>query len=53
MVWNAGFRGFVEQLGDKIGEFKQSHLNELEPLCDDKGLWLEIDVNYTSGVKKP
>jgi ubiquinone/menaquinone biosynthesis C-methylase UbiE len=51
VVWNAGFRGFVEQLGDKIDEFKQTHLNELIPMCDDKGLWLEIDVNFTSGVK--
>jgi hypothetical protein len=51
VVWNAGFRGLVEQLDDKIDEFKQAHLNELIPLCDDKGLWLEIDLNFTSGVK--
>ena len=51
VVWNAGFRGFVEQLGDKIEEFKQAHLNELIPLCDDKDLWLEIDINFTSGIK--
>ena len=51
VVWNAGFRGFVEQLGDKIGEFKQTHLNELMPLCDENGLWLEIDINFTSGMK--
>ncbi len=51
VVWSAGFRGFVEQLGDKIDEFKQAHLKELRPLCDDKGLWLEIDINFTSGVK--
>ena len=51
VVWNAGFRGFVEQLGDKIGKFKQAHLNELMPLCDENGLWLEIDINFTSGVK--
>ncbi len=51
VVWNAGFRGLVEQLDDKIAEFKQAHLNELMPLCDDKGLWLEIDINFTCGVK--
>ena len=51
VVWNAGFRGFVEQLGDRIGEFKQDHLNELLPLCEDNDLLLEIDVNYTCGVK--
>ncbi len=51
VVWNAGYRGFIEQLGDKIHEFKQAHLNELRPLCDENGLWLEIAVNFTSGVK--
>lgn len=50
VVWNAGFRGLVEQLGDKIDEFKQAHLKELEPLCDDNGLWLDVEVNYTSGL---
>jgi hypothetical protein len=51
VVWNAGFRGLVAQLGDRIAEFKQAHFNELLPLCDDNGLWLEIDVNFTRGVK--
>ncbi len=51
VVWNAGFRGLVEQLDDKVAEFKQAHLNELIPFCDEKGLWLEIDVNFTYGVK--
>jgi len=51
VVWNAGFRGLVEQLDDKIAEFKQAHLDELMPFCDEKGLWLEIDINFTCGVK--
>jgi ubiquinone/menaquinone biosynthesis C-methylase UbiE len=51
VVWNAGFRGLVEQLAGNIDEFKQAHLNELKPLCDDKGLWLEIDLNFTSGAR--
>lgn len=51
VVWNAGFRGLVEQLDDKVAEFKQAHLDELMPLCDEKGLWLEIDINFTCGVK--
>ena len=37
IVWNAG-RGFVEQLDDKIDEFKQAHLKEILPLCRNKGL---------------
>ena len=51
VVWNAGFRGLVEQTGDKLEEYKQTHLEELKPFCDDKGLWLEVDVNFTFGVK--
>lgn len=51
VVWNAGFRGLVEQLGDRVAAFRQDHLDELRPLCDGEGLWLEIDVNFTSGVK--
>jgi len=52
VVWNAGFRGLVEQLDDKVAEFKQAHLDELMPFCDEKGLWLEIDINFTCGVKQ-
>jgi SAM-dependent methyltransferase len=51
VVWNAGFRGLVQQLGDKLDEFKQDHLHELKPLCGNEGLWLEIDVNFAHGVK--
>jgi len=52
VVWNAGFRGLVAQLGDRLDEFKQAHIEELQPLCGDDGLWLEVDVNFTSGVKR-
>jgi ubiquinone/menaquinone biosynthesis C-methylase UbiE len=50
VVWNAGFRGLVEQLDD-LADFKQRHFEELQPFCSDDGLWLEIDVNFTSAVK--
>lgn len=53
VVWSAGFRGFVEQLGDRIDDFKQSHFDELRPLSTDDGLWLEIDVNFTSAFRSP
>jgi ubiquinone/menaquinone biosynthesis C-methylase UbiE len=51
IVWNAGFRGMVEQLGDRIEEFRQAHLDELRHLCGEQGLWLTIDVNYAYGVR--
>jgi len=51
VVWNAGFRGLVVQLGDDLEEFKQDHFAEMQALEDDKGLWLEVDVNFTRGVR--
>lgn len=50
VVANAGFRGMVERLGEKKEEFKRAHLDELKPLQDERGLWLEIDVNFAAGV---
>lgn len=50
VIWNAGFRGMVEQLGENMEQFKRSHLDELKPLQGAEGLWLEVDVNFTSGV---
>jgi len=51
IVWSAGFRGFVEQLGARIDDFRQDHFDELRPLTTDDGLWLEIDVNFTSAFR--
>ena len=50
VVWNAGFRRLVAQLGDRLDEFKRDHLAEMQALEDDKGLWLEVDVNFTMGT---
>ena len=50
VVWNAGFRRLVAQLGDDLEEFKRDHLAEMQALKDDKGLWLEVDVNFTRGT---
>lgn len=51
VVWNAGFRGLVAQLGDRLEEFKREHLKDVESLQSDQGLWLEVDVNFTRGIK--
>lgn len=50
VVWNAGFRRLIAQLGDHLAEFKRDHLAEMQALADDNGLWLEVDVNYTKGI---
>jgi len=52
VIWNAGFRGLVAQLGDKLDDFKREHLEEITSLMDESGLWLEVDVNFTQGVKE-
>jgi len=51
VVWNAGFRGLVESLGDKVDEFKRAHLEELLPYCVDNRLMLEVDVRFTQAIK--
>lgn len=51
ILWNAGFRGMIEKLGDKLEQFKQEHMTELEAIADENGIWLEIDVNFTCGEK--
>ena len=50
VVWNAGFRRLVAQLGDRLDEFKRDHLAEMQALEDDNGLWLEVEVNFTRGT---
>lgn len=50
IVWNAGFRGMVAQLGDRLEAFKKEHYLKLEKLMNEQGLWLEVDVNFTQGV---
>ena len=50
VIWNAGLRGLVSQLDEKLEEFKQAHFEELKPLCSKEGLWLEIDVNFSRGI---
>lgn len=49
IIWYAGFRGMVSQVGDRLEEFKKEHLEEVARHMDNKGLWLEVDVNFTSG----
>lgn len=51
VVWNAGFRGVVAQLGDRLDSFRREHLAEVQELADSNGLWLEVDVNFTSGIQ--
>ncbi len=54
ILWNAGFRGLINELSEQECEkFKKAHLTEVGALCNGSGLWLEIDVLYTIGTKRP
>ncbi|MBU1168604.1 MAG: methyltransferase domain-containing protein [Proteobacteria bacterium] len=52
IVWNGGFRGLVNQVSpDRFEQFKTDHLFEVEQRATDQGIWLEMGVLYTLGVK--
>lgn len=52
VIWNAGLRRMVSQLpSNKQERFKAEHLKEVEALADSKGIWLDVGVLYTIGVK--
>ena len=53
IVWNAGFRRLVSRLSPEEQErFKREHLEEVEALRTDKGIWLDAGVLYTVGTKR-
>jgi ubiquinone/menaquinone biosynthesis C-methylase UbiE len=52
IVWTAGYRRMVARLSAKDQEpFKREHLQEVEALRRGKGIWLDVGVLYTVGVK--
>lgn len=52
VVWNAGFRRLVSQLAPAdLVRFRQEHLQEVAALKTPGGLWLDIGVLFTTGVK--
>ncbi len=52
VIWNAGFRRMVSQLKPTEQErFKREHMQEVEALKTEKGIWLDVGVLYTVGTK--
>lgn len=52
VVWNAGFRRLVSQLAPvDLERFRKEHLQEVAALKTSIGLWLDIGVLFTTGVK--
>jgi ubiquinone/menaquinone biosynthesis C-methylase UbiE len=53
IVLNGGFRGLVNQLPESDLEmFRIEHLREIEILMSDKGIWLDMGILFTHGLKK-
>ncbi|HKJ10122.1 MAG TPA: class I SAM-dependent methyltransferase [Gammaproteobacteria bacterium] len=53
VVWNTGFRGFVERLDAPAREaFRERHLASVQDLVTANGLWLDIDTLFASGRRQ-
>lgn len=54
LIWNAGFRGMLKQLQpDALERFRQEHLQEVARLATAEGIWLDVSILYTCGMKVP
>lgn len=52
IVWNAGWRGLVNQLSeDELKTFRQDHLEEIDQLIGDEGVWFNTEVLIAIGIK--
>ncbi len=52
VVWWAGYRGFVNQIPEHLAEqFKQEHLDEVNELSADEGIFFNVEVIHTIGEK--
>ena len=52
VVWWAGYRGFVNQLApEQAARFRQEHLDEVNALADEQGVYFNVEVIHTIGEK--
>lgn len=52
IVWNAGYRGYLQQLTDEeLNEFQAQHMAEIEQLCASGNDQLNVGVLIAVGVK--
>lgn len=52
LIWSAGFRGLLLQLPpDALERFRLEHMEEIARLATGDGIWLDIGVLYTIGIK--
>ena len=52
IIYSSGFRGYLEKLdAEQLGRFRVEHLAEIQSLMDDKGLWLNVETLFSTGLR--
>ncbi len=52
IIYSSGFRGYLEKLDtEQAGRFRVEHLAEIQSLMDDKGLWLNVETLFSTGIR--
>jgi hypothetical protein len=51
ILWNSGARRLISQLDDEQrAQFRSKHTAEIQQLATDKGIWMDVEVLFSSGV---
>jgi len=49
---STGYRAFIEQIPiQSLGKFRTDYLKDIEKHMTDKGLWLNIETHFCSGIR--
>ncbi len=51
ILWNSGARRLISQLDDEQrAQFRIKHSAEIQKLATDKGIWMDVEVLFSSGT---
>ena len=52
IIYSSGFRGYLENLeAEQQGRFRIEHLAEVQSHMTDKGLWLDVETLFSTGIR--
>ncbi len=52
IIYSSGFRGYLEKLdAEQLGRFRVEHLAEIQSLMTNKGIWLDVETLFSTGVR--